>query len=96
MAGAVLLRTVAQDRTIEEREVLAYVRGFEERTMEDRGYALSHEEHGEVLEGAMALQSRRSPIGGETGAPPALVLSPMPSQSARSDSESHARGGWYR
>ncbi len=34
--------------------------------MEDRGYALSHEEHGEVLEGAMALQSRRSPIGGGT------------------------------
>ncbi len=51
-------RTNAQDQTIEEREVLAYVRGFEERTMENRGYGLSHEEYAEVLEEAMALYRR--------------------------------------
>ena len=48
-------RTNSQDQTIEEREVVAYVRGFEERTMENRGYGLSHEEYVEVLEEAMAL-----------------------------------------
>jgi hypothetical protein len=51
-------RTDARDQTIEEREVLAYVRGFEERTMENRGYGLSHEEYVEVLEEAMALYRR--------------------------------------
>jgi hypothetical protein len=51
-------RTNVQDQTIEEREVLAYVRGFEERTMENRGYGLSHEEYVEVLEEAMALYRR--------------------------------------
>ncbi len=51
-------RTDAQDQTIEEREVLAYVRGFEERTMENRGYGLSHEEYVEVLEEAIALYRR--------------------------------------
>ena len=45
-------------QTIEEREVLAYVRGFEQRTMENRGYGLSHEEYVEVLEEAMALYRR--------------------------------------
>jgi hypothetical protein len=34
-------RTNAQDQTIEERKVLAYIRGFEDRTMENRGYGLS-------------------------------------------------------
>ena len=51
-------RTDAQDQTIEEREVLAYVRGFEERTMENRGYGTSHEEYVEVLEEAIALYRR--------------------------------------
>ena len=51
-------RTNAQDQTIEEREVLAYIRGFEERTIEGRGYGLSHEEYVEVLEEAMALYRR--------------------------------------
>lgn len=51
-------RTDAQDQTIEEREVLAYVRGFEERTMENRGYGISHEEYVEVLEEAIALYRR--------------------------------------
>jgi hypothetical protein len=51
-------RTDALDQTIEEREVLAYVRGFEERTTENRGYGLSHEEYVEVLEEAMALYRR--------------------------------------
>ncbi len=41
---AVIETSVAQDQpqtqTIEEREVVAYVRGFEERTMENRGYGL--------------------------------------------------------
>ncbi len=50
--------SVAQTQTIEEREVAAYVRGFEERTMENRGYGLSHEEYVEVLEEAMALYRR--------------------------------------
>jgi hypothetical protein len=47
--------SVAQDQTIEEREVVAYVRGFEERTMENRGYGLSHKEYAEVLAEAHAL-----------------------------------------
>ncbi len=47
-----------QHQTTAEREVLAYVRGFEERTMENRGYGLSHEEYVEVLEEAMALYRR--------------------------------------
>jgi hypothetical protein len=51
-------RTDARDQTIVEREVVAYVRGFEERTMENRGYGLSHEEYVEVLEEAMALYRR--------------------------------------
>ncbi len=54
--------SVAQDQpqtqTIEEREVLAYIRGFEERTIEGRGYGLSHEEYVEVLEEAVALYRR--------------------------------------
>jgi hypothetical protein len=54
----VIETSVAQDQTIEEREVLAYVRGFEERTTENRGYGLSHEEYVEVLEEAMALYRR--------------------------------------
>jgi hypothetical protein len=54
----VIESSVAQDRIIEEREVVAYVRGFEERTVEDRGYGLSHEEYVEVLEGALALYRR--------------------------------------
>ncbi len=53
-----LNRTNAQDQTIEEREVLAYMRGFEERTIEGRGYGLSHDEYVEVLEEAMALYRR--------------------------------------
>jgi hypothetical protein len=32
--------------------------GFEERTTENRGYGLSHEEYVEVLEEAMALYRR--------------------------------------
>ena len=51
-------RTNAQDQTIEEREVLAYMRGFEERPIEGRGYGLSHDEYVEVLEEAMALYRR--------------------------------------
>ena len=51
-------RTNAQDQTIEEREVLAYMRGFEERTIEGRGYGLSHDEYVEVLQEAMALYRR--------------------------------------
>ncbi len=51
--------SVGQDRhqhqTTAEREVLAYVRGFEERTMENRGYGLSIEEYAEIVEEAKAI-----------------------------------------
>ena len=56
--------SVAQDQpqtqTIEEREVVAYVRGFEERTTENRGYGLSHEEYVEVKGAAGSQQGCRT------------------------------------
>ena len=53
-------RTDALDQTIEEREVVAYVRGFEERTTENRGYGLSHEEYVEVKGAAGSQQGCRT------------------------------------
>jgi hypothetical protein len=43
---------------MEQREVAAFMRGAEERMVENRGYGLSHQEYVEVLEEAIALYRR--------------------------------------
>ena len=61
-------RTLMDTRSIAEREIAAYVRGFEEETREIRGYGLSEAERAEVeleahaIYGAPPLETEVAPL----------------------------------